>query len=94
MTKLTNLVRFVKITPMKHVVNVHDLKTNYSKYLDQAIGGQEILLGKHGKVVAKIVPLSGSKKTRTPGALKDKIWVSDNFDEPLMGLWDVIGSKK
>lgn len=73
---------------MADVVNVHDLKTNYSKYLEEVIGGREILLGKHGKVVAKIVPVSHAQQPRTPGALKDKIWVSNDFDEPLMNLWD------
>jgi prevent-host-death family protein len=79
---------------MSTVINVHDLKTNYSKYLEQVISGEEILLGKHGKVVAKIVPLNNTKKPRVPGALKGKIWVSDDFDEPMMGLWNEIGSKK
>jgi prevent-host-death family protein len=79
---------------MKAVINVHDLKTNYSKYLEQVMGGEEIMLGKHGKAVAKIVPLSQAKKPRVPGALKDKIWVSDDFDEPMMALWDTIDNKK
>ncbi len=79
---------------MNSVINVHDFKTNYSKYLEQVIGGEEILLGKHGKAVAKIVPLPQAKMPRTPGALKGKIWVSDDFDEPMVELWDVIGRKK
>lgn len=72
---------------MKNVVNVHELKTNYSKYLEQATDGQEIILGKYGKPVAKLVPLS--QKPRKPGALKGKIWKSNDFDEPMMELWDV-----
>lgn len=79
---------------MNIVVNVHDLKTNYSKYLEQVIGGEEILLGKHGKAVAKMVPLSQAKTPRTPGALKGKIWVSEGFGEPMADLWDAIGNKK
>ncbi len=79
---------------MKTVVNVHDLKTNYSKYLEQVISGEEILLGKHGKIVAKIIPLNLAKRPRTPGALKGKIWASNDFDEPLTGLWATIGNKK
>jgi len=79
---------------MVSVINVHDLKTNYSKYLDQVISGQEIVLGKHGKVVAKIVPLSENKLPRLPGALKNKIWISDDFDEPIIGLWDSISDKE
>lgn len=79
---------------MSTIINVHDLKTNYSKYLEQVISGKELFLGKHGKVVAKIIPLNLAKKPRTPGALKGKIWIGSDFDEPLTELWDTIGNKK
>ena len=79
---------------MDHIINVHDLKTNYSKYLERAVGGEKIVLGKHGKAVAMIVPLPQAEQSRTPGALKGKIWASDDFDEPMLGLWDKIGSKQ
>ena len=78
---------------MNNVVNVHDLKTNYSKYLEQVIAGKEILLGKHGKAVAKLVPMPHAKMPRVPGALKDKIWISSDFDEPMMTLWDTVSDK-
>ena len=78
---------------MADVINVHDFKTNYSKYLEEAVGGKEILLGKHGKAVAKLVPLQQTKNPRTPGALKGKVWVGDDFDEPMMALWDSVSSK-
>lgn len=74
---------------MDEVVNVHDLKTHYSHYLDQVIGGKEIVLAKHGKPVAKIIPYIAPKEPRKPGWLKGKIWTSDDFDEPMMFLWDV-----
>ncbi len=79
---------------MSTVINVHDLKTNYSKYLEQAINGESILLGKHGKAVAMIVPLPQAKEPRAPGALKGKILASNDFDEPIMSLWDQVGAKK
>ncbi len=68
---------------MSHVINVHDLKTHYSKYLDRAIRGEEVLLGKHGKPVAKIVPLdTNTTQARKPGALAGKgFWIADDFDE-------------
>ena len=72
---------------MKTVVNVHDLKTNYSKYLEQVMHGEEIILGKHGKPVAKIVSLP--QQPRKLGTLQGKIWMADDFDEPMMELWDI-----
>jgi len=41
-----------------------------------------------------VAPQAQSKIPRVPGALKGKIWVSDDFDEPIMFLWDMIWSKK
>jgi prevent-host-death family protein len=80
---------------MTNVINVHDLKINYSKYLEQVISGDEILLGVRGKAVAKIVPLSpAAQKPRTPGALKGKVWASDDFDDPIIALWGTIESKR
>ena len=78
---------------MKTIVNVHDLKTNYSKYLEAVAGGQEILLGKHGKVIAKIVPIPEAGQPRIPGALKGKVWTSDDFDVPLASIWETVNSK-
>jgi prevent-host-death family protein len=79
---------------MSTVINVHDLKTNYSRYLEQVIAGNEVLLGKHGKPVAKIVPLSESAtEPRKLGMLKGKLRMNDNFNEPMMELWDTIADK-
>lgn len=80
---------------MGTVINVHDLKTNYSKYLEQVIGGKEILLGKHGKAVAKIVALpNAASEPRKLGMLKGKIWMSEDFDEPMIDLWNTVANKK
>jgi prevent-host-death family protein len=79
---------------MSTVINVHDLKTNYSKYLEQVIAGNELLLGKHGKAVAKIIPLSEfANEPRKLGMLRGKIHMSDDFDEPMTELWDTIAKK-
>lgn len=78
---------------MTELVNVHDLKTNYSKYLEKVASGQEILLGKHGKVIAKIVPIAQAQKPRVPGALKGKVWMSNDFDVPMNSLWDALKAK-
>jgi prevent-host-death family protein len=72
---------------------VHDLKTHYSKYLERVSNGEEILLGKHGKVIAKIVPLPQAQQPRVPGALKGKVWISDDFDAPMTALWDTVKVK-
>lgn len=47
--------------------NVHEAKTHFSKYLDLAAAGEEIILAKAGKPVAKLVPLNTAEsKAKTP----------------------------
>jgi len=79
---------------MIDAINVHDFKTNYSKYLEQVVQGEEVIVSKRGKAVAKLVPLSHSKAPRQPGALKGKIWIADDFDKPMLELWDTLRDKK
>ena len=64
------------------VVNIHDAKTHFSKLVDRAAAGEEIIIGKAGKPVARLVRYEEKRKPRKPGALKGKIWISPDFDEP------------
>lgn len=64
-------------------VNVHEAKTTLSKLVDRAGAGEEILIAKAGKPVARLVPLREKRKPRKKGLLKGKIRIADNFDEPL-----------
>ena len=61
--------------------NVHYAKTHLSRLLDRVAAGEEIVLGKHGKAVAKLVPIQ--PVTRRPGRLKGKIRIAADFDAPL-----------
>lgn len=63
------------------VVNVHDAKTHFSKLLDLAHAGQEIVLAKAGVPYARLVPLATSRFKRQPGKLKVK--VGSEFFDPL-----------
>ena len=63
-----------------NIVNVHEAKTQFSKLLDRAHTGEEIIIGKAGKPYAKLVPLA-SVKDRIPGIAKGA--VTDSFFEPL-----------
>lgn len=57
--------------PRKPVVNVHEAKTHFSKLLDRAHAGEEIILAKAGKPYAKLVPVDEAPGARrTPGGLK------------------------
>jgi prevent-host-death family protein len=65
-------------------VNIHQAKTQLSKLIEIAASGEEIIIARAGKPVAKLVPLNAPlTKQRQPGALKGKIWIADSFDTPM-----------
>ncbi len=65
------------------IVNIHEAKTHLSRLLEQVAGGDEIIIAKAGKAIARLVPLDASPKKRQLGLLKGKLNVPDDFDAPL-----------
>jgi prevent-host-death family protein len=64
-------------------VNVHAAKTQLSKLLDQAEAGDEVIIARAGKPVARLVAIAPPKPTRTLGLLAGKLRLRDDFDAPL-----------
>ena len=70
-------------------VNVHQAKTQLSKLLQQVEAGETIVIVRAGKPSAQLVPINApSKGLKPPGAMRDRISISDDFDLPLDGLFD------
>ena len=63
------------------VYNIYEAKT--SLLVERAAAGEEIVIAKAGKPMAKLVPVASVTNRSKPGALKGKIWISDEFDAPL-----------
>ena len=64
-------------------VNMHQAKTQFSRLVDQAAAGEEIIIAKAGKAVARLVPYQPKGVARRPGAMRGKIRIKNNFDAPL-----------
>lgn len=64
-------------------VNIHDAKTHLSRLAEQAGAGEEIIIAKSGRPVARLVPLEHGPAVRKKGLLKGKIKIGDDFDHPL-----------
>jgi len=47
-----------------HQVNIHEAKTHFSKLIESAMNGQETIIARSGKPVAKLVPIVGEKPKR------------------------------
>jgi prevent-host-death family protein len=64
------------------VTNIHEAKTHFSKLVERAAAGEEIVIGKAGKPVVRLVPyVAPAHPKRKPGSLKGKIRILPGFDE-------------
>jgi prevent-host-death family protein len=61
--------------------NVHDAKTHLSRLLERVAQGEEVIIAKSGRPVAKLVRMT--VEPRRPGRLKGRIRIGPDFDEPL-----------
>lgn len=64
-----------------NVTNIHQAKTHFSKLIERVQKGEEIVIGKAGKPIAKLVPYTEALERRKPGIWKGKVWISEDFDE-------------
>ena len=68
---------------MRRFVNLHAAKTHLSRLVDAASSGEEIVIAKAGRPVARLVPLAKASIRRKPGLLRGRVRVGRDFDEPL-----------
>jgi prevent-host-death family protein len=64
-------------------VDVHKAKIQFSRLVKLAAGGEEIIITKSGKPIARLVSYETKGATRRPGAMRGKIRIKKNFGEPL-----------
>jgi prevent-host-death family protein len=68
---------------MPRTVNVHEAKTHLSKLLRRVANGEEIVIAKAGKPVARLTPYIPRLARRMPGNDAGKVIIAPDFDEPL-----------
>ena len=65
------------------IYNIHEAKTHFSKLLEQVLKGEEVVIAKAGKPVARILPVVKEMPKRVPGIDKGKVIIMSDFDDPL-----------
>jgi prevent-host-death family protein len=65
-----------------HTVTVTEAKTQLSSLIERVTDGEEIVIRRGQRPVAKIVAYTTEPKSRKPGGLEGQIWMSDDFDKP------------
>lgn len=63
-------------------VNVHAAKTHLSSLLEEVQRGEEIVIARAGKPIARIVPFQEQLRQRKPGLLRGKVWAAPDAWEP------------
>ncbi|MBY6262619.1 type II toxin-antitoxin system Phd/YefM family antitoxin [Azospirillum sp. 412522] len=64
-------------------VNLYDAKTNLSQLVDRAAAGEEIVIAKAGRPMARLVPLRRRTAPRPLGLLQGEVVLGEDFDAPL-----------
>ena len=64
-------------------VNIHEAKTHLSKLLARVAAGEEVVIARAGKPVARLVPWSKRPIRRVPNTARGTFTVPDDFDDPL-----------
>lgn len=65
------------------IYNLYQAKTALSKLVDRAAAGEEIIIAKSGKPLARLTAFSGAALPRVPGGWEGKVRIGPDFDAPL-----------
>jgi prevent-host-death family protein len=68
---------------MKKSVNVHEAKTHLSRLLARVMGGEEVVIAKAGRPVARLIPYEEPPANRVPGTAQGQLKILPDFDQPL-----------
>jgi prevent-host-death family protein len=60
--------------------NIHDAKTNLSRIVERVEHGEEIIISRAGRPVAKVIPLAGRVKRSGRGSLRGKLILAPDWD--------------
>jgi prevent-host-death family protein len=64
-------------------INIHEAKTHLSRLVEDVANGNEVLIAKGGRAMARLVPLGRDDSPRRAGLLKGKLRIADDFDRSL-----------
>jgi prevent-host-death family protein len=79
---------------VSEIVTVTEAKTQLSSLIERVGAGEEIVIRRGPKPVAKLVRYVNQPKLREPGALRGQIWMSEDFDEPDEELERLFGMRE
>ena len=75
------------------VRNISEAKAELSALIEEVKHGEEVILAKAGKPVAKLVAYRGPVRPRIPGVMSGEIWIAPNFKTLPEGMADAFGMR-
>jgi prevent-host-death family protein len=77
---LSSQNKWTKLSLVMEITNIHEAKTHLSQLIQRVEGGAEVIIGRAGKPVARLVPYKETAKpVRKPGSMKGKIKIKPGF---------------
>ena len=64
-------------------MNIHEAKTHLSRLLERVAMGEEVIIAKAGRPMAKLIPVESQPKKRILGSAQGEFTVPDDFNDPL-----------
>ena len=68
---------------MSETVNIYEAKTRLSQLVERAEKGEDVIIARAGRPVARLVPFRQPAIARKPGRMRGRVRVARNFNEPL-----------
>lgn len=65
------------------VINLYEAKTQLSQLVDRAAGGEEIIIAKAGRPLARLVPFGARLQPRPLRLFRGRVRMGEGFDDPL-----------
>jgi prevent-host-death family protein len=65
------------------MVNIYEAKSQLSRLIDEAVSGEDVIIARNGRPVARLTRLEDNRPKVRFGVLKGLIEVGDDFDAPL-----------
>ena len=74
--------------------NISEAKSELSALIEAVQNGNEVIIAKAGKPVARLVAYHGPARPRTPGSMAGEIWIAPDFDTLPDDMAEAFGMKE
>ena len=63
------------------MVNMHEAKSSLSNLVERVLAGEDVVIARAGRPVARLVPFAAARPPRQPGALAGRVVMAPDFDD-------------